>query len=204
MVTFLETQYEMALQRKETKEVLDNLTTRDQRMMLSVINMEVTADIKEQPDSLTESLRSIAQNRMCQIAPLTFQQMDGLNTVLPIGPRKINAFRTLTTESLAVFMPFKVQEIQEKGGMYFGENAISRNLLLCNKQNLQNQAAVVFGVPGSGKSFLTKEQIFMLIDDILICDLAGHENSKITMDIYAKMKYNQPHQLSAVVNSAFG
>ena len=105
-------------------------------------------------------------------------------------------------------MPFKVQEIQEKGGMYFGENAISRNLLLCNKQNLQNHATVVFGVPGSGKSFLTKEQIFMLIantdDDILICDLAGHENSKITMDIYAKVKYNQPHQLSAVVNSAFG
>lgn len=86
MVTFLETQYEMALQRKETKEVLDDLTTRNQRMMLSVINMEVTADIKEQSDSLTESLRSIARNRMCQIAPLTFQQMDGLNTVLPIGP----------------------------------------------------------------------------------------------------------------------
>ena len=113
--------YEMELQRKETKEVLDDLTTRDQRMMLSVITMVVTADTKEQLDSLTESLRSIAQNRMCQIAPLTFQQMDGLNTVLPIGPRKINAFRTLTTESLAVFMPFKVQEIQEKGGMYFGE-----------------------------------------------------------------------------------
>ena len=145
--------------------------------MILSFAMVVTADTKEQLDSLTESLRSIAQNRMCQIAPLTFQQMDGLNTVLPIGPRKINAFRTLTTESLAVFMPFKVQEIQEKGGMYFGENAISRNLLLCNKQNLQNQATVVFGVPGSGKSFLTKEQIFMLIantdDDILICDPEG-------------------------------
>ena len=169
--------YDLELQRKETTEMLNDLTTRDQRMMLSVITMVVTADTKEKLDMLTDTLRSIAQNRMCQIAPLTFQQMDGLNTVLPIGARKINAFRTLTTESLAVFMPFKVQEIQEKGGMYFGENAISRNLLLCNKQNLQNQATVVFGVPGSGKSFLTKEQIFMLIantdDDILICDPEG-------------------------------
>ncbi len=42
---------------------------------------------------------------MCQMATLKYQQMDGLNTVLPIGLRKINAFRTLTTESLAVFMP---------------------------------------------------------------------------------------------------
>ena len=37
--------------------------------------------------------------------------MDGLNTVLPFGVRKIDALRTLTTESLAVFIPFRVQEI---------------------------------------------------------------------------------------------
>ena len=169
--------YDMELQRKEAKEVLDDLTTRDQRLMFAVITMLITADTKEQLDTLTESLRSIAQNRMCQMVPLTFQQLDGLATVLPIGPRKINAFRTLTTESLAVFMPFKVQEIQEKGGMYFGGNTISHNLILCNKQNLQNQATLILGVPGSGKSFLTKEQIFMLIantdDDIMICDPEG-------------------------------
>ena len=34
--------------------------------------------------------------------------------------------------------------------------------------------------------------------------LAGHENSKITMDIYAKAKYNRPEELAAAVNSVFG
>ena len=33
--------------------------------------------------------------------------------------------------------------------------------------------------------------------------LAGHENSKTTMDIYARVKYNKPEQLFDVVNSAF-
>lgn len=33
--------------------------------------------------------------------------------------------------------------------------------------------------------------------------LAGHQHSKITMDIYAKVKYNKPKQLSSVVNKAF-
>ena len=28
--------------------------------------------------------------------------------------------------------------------------------------------------------------------------LAGHENSKTTMDIYAKVKYNKPEKLSSV------
>ena len=31
---------------------------------------------------------------------LKFQQLDGLNTVMPFGVRKIESFRTLTTESL--------------------------------------------------------------------------------------------------------
>ena len=42
------------------------------------------------------------------------------------------------------------------------------------------------------------------IDPKTVQYLAGHENSKITMDIYAKVKYNKPHELLSVVNSAFG
>lgn len=169
--------YDMELQRKESKEFLEDLTTRDQRMFFAVITMVVTADTWDELQSMTEAVQSTARKHMCQMAVLRYQQMDGLNTVLPIGTRRINAFRTLTTESLAVFIPFKVQEIMDKGGIYFGENAISHNLIMCNKENLLNQSAFVLGVPGSGKSFSVKELIAFLIlnteDDILICDPEG-------------------------------
>ena len=46
--------------------------------------------------------------------------------------------------------------------------------------------------------------IYASVDPKTVQYLAGHENSKITMDIYAKVKYNKPEQLSAVVNLAFG
>lgn len=169
--------YDLELQRRETKEFLEDLTTRDKRMMFAVITMMICADTKEQLDADTETILSTARKHMCQMATLKFQQFDGLNTVLPIGTRKINTFRTLTTESLAVFMPFKVQEIMDKGGIYFGENAISHNLIMCNKENLLNQSSFVLGVPGSGKSFSVKELIAFLImntdDDILISDPEG-------------------------------
>ena len=169
--------YDMELQRKETKEFLDDLTTRDQRMMFGVITMVITADTKEQLEADTETILTTARKHMCQMAVLKYQQLDGLNTVLPIGTRRINAFRTLTTESLAVFIPFKVQEIMDEGGIYFGENAISHNLIMCNKAKLLNQSAFLLGVPGSGKSFSAKELITFLIlnteDDILICDPEG-------------------------------
>lgn len=46
--------------------------------------------------------------------------------------------------------------------------------------------------------------IYASVDPKTVQYLAGHENSKMTMDIYAKVKYNKPEKLLSVVNSAFG
>ena len=138
--------YDMELQRKESKEFLDDLTTRDQRMMFATITMVHMADTKEQLDNDTEELQSIARKHLCQLAVLKFQQTDGLNTVLPIGARKIDALRTLTTESLAVFIPFKVQEILHDGGIYYGQNSISNNMIVANRSFLLNGNSFILGV----------------------------------------------------------
>ena len=45
-------------------------------------------------------------------------------------------------------------------------------------------------------------RIYAGIDPKTVQYLAGHENSKVTMDIYAKAKYNKPEELSSVVNNA--
>ena len=169
--------YDMEQQRRETKEYMTDLTSRDQRMMLSVLTIVHLADTKAELDADTDALLKVAADHMCQMTVLRYQQLDGLNTALPIGTRKIDTFRTLTTESLAVFMPFKVQEIQEPGGSYFGENAISHNLILCNMKNLLNQSMMLLGIPGSGKSFFAKLLIVAIAlstkDDIIILDPEG-------------------------------
>ena len=169
--------YDMEQQRRETKEYMTDLTSRDQRMVLSVLTIVHLADTKAELDADTDALLKVAADHMCQMAVLRYQQLDGLNTALPIGTRKIDTFRTLTTESLAVFMPFKVQEIQEPGGIYFGENAISHNLILCNMKNLLNQSMMLLGIPGSGKSFFAKLLIVAIAlstkDDIIILDPEG-------------------------------
>lgn len=45
--------------------------------------------------------------------------------------------------------------------------------------------------------------IYASVDPKTVQYLVGHENSKITMDIYAKVKYNKPYQLLPIVNEAF-
>ena len=103
--------YDLEQQRKETREMLDDLTTRDQRMLFAVVTLVHLADSKEELDSDTETLQSIARKHLCQLAKLSFQQQDGLITALPLGLRRIDALRTLTTEALAVLMPFKAQAV---------------------------------------------------------------------------------------------
>ncbi|MCC0565594.1 ATP-binding protein [Brevibacillus ruminantium] len=166
--------YDMEQQRKESKEFLNDLTTRDQRMMFGLLTMVHIADSKEQLDSDTEALLTTARKHLCQFSTLTYQQMDGLNTVLPYGLRKVHALRTLTTESTAVFIPFRAQEIVHPGGIYYGQNVISKNMIIANRKQLLNGNSFILGVSGSGKSFTAKREIVnqMLAsdDDIILID----------------------------------
>lgn len=166
--------YDMELQRKETKEMLDDLTTRDQRMMFGLVTMVHLADTKEQLDSDTETILTVARKHMCQMSVLRWQQKDGLDTVLPYGLRKIQVLRTLTTESTAVLIPFRAQEIMQAGGIYYGQNAVSKNMIVADRRKLLNGNSFRLGVSGSGKSFSAKEEIVSIAlstdDDILILD----------------------------------
>ena len=45
--------------------------------------------------------------------------------------------------------------------------------------------------------------IYASVDPKTVQDLAGHENSKITMDIYAKAKYNRPKDVAPMLEHVF-
>ena len=117
----------------------------------------------------------MGRKHLCQLGVLKFQQLQALNTVLPFGQRKINVLRTLTTESLAAFMPFKVQEIRHENGIFYGQNTISKNMIIADRKQLLNGNSFILGVSRSGKSFTGKQEIssIMLKDknaDIIIID----------------------------------
>ena len=166
--------YDMEQQRKETKEMLDDLTNRDQRMMFGLVTMVHLADTKEQLDSDTETILTTARKHLCQMSVLRWQQKDGLDTALPYGLRRIRAIRTLTTESTAVLIPFRAQEIMQTGGIYYGQNAVSKNMIVADRRKLLNGNSFRLGVSGSGKSFSAKEEIVSIAlstnDDILVLD----------------------------------
>ena len=166
--------YDMALQRQEAKSFLEELTTNNQKMFLSLLTMVITAPDQETLEQQTEAVQNIAHKYLCQIITAKFQQLDGLNTVLPYGGRHIDALRTLTTRGIAIQIPFRVQEVQERGGLYYGQNMISRNPIIANRRGSLSGHGFYLGITGSGKSFAAKEEIGQIMlstaADILIID----------------------------------
>ena len=133
------------------------------------------ADTLEQLDADTETLQSIVREQLCQFSILSYQQEDGFNTALPYGLRAHQRHpHPHHREPRPSLMPFRVQEIQDTGGIYCGVNAVSKNLLICNRKKLLNPHGFILGVSGSGKSFTMKEFITFIAlstnDDIIIID----------------------------------
>ena len=194
--------YELEQLRAENKEFLDDLSTRDQRMIFANVTLVHMADTLEQLDADTETLQSIGNESLCQFSILRYQQEDGLNTALPYGLRRVKTTRTLTTESAAVLMPFRVQEIQDAGGIFCGVNAVSKNLLICNRKRLLNPHGFILGVSGSGKSFSMKEAITFIAlstnDDIIIID-AEREYGDLTRALggeVIEISPSSPHHIN--------
>ncbi len=169
-----EVPYDMELQRKQLREFLDDLQTRDQRMMLATLTLVHTADTLEELNRNTKAIQAVGQESLCQIGILKIQQLDGLNTVLPVGDKKLCLSRTLTTEALSAFVPFRVQDVKHTHGIYYGQNVESRNMIIADRRNLLNGNSFILGVSGSGKSFAAKSEITNLMlssdADIIILD----------------------------------
>ena len=160
----------------EAQKLLQELQSRNERMFLLTFTVLNTANSLRKLENTVLQAKGIAQKHNCQLVPLDFQQENGLMSLLPLGMNKIEIQRGLTTSSLAIFVPFTTQELFQRGAgaFYCGVNALSGNLIMVDRLRQKNPNGLILGVPGSGKSFSAKREMFSVYlltnDDIIICD----------------------------------
>ncbi len=166
-----EISYNKRIEKKEIEEIMDDVRENDQCLYYVAVTIILMADTKEELDSMTETVETIGKRNSVTIEEHYLKQREALNTALPIGVRQVKTMRTMLTQSLAVLMPFNVQELNDKGGCYYGINQVSKNINIGNRKKLINGNGFVFGVPGSGKSFFCKMEmgsVFLGSDDEII------------------------------------
>ena len=177
--------YDLEQQRKETREMLDDLTSRDQRMMFAVVTLVHLADSKEELDSDTELLQSTARKHLCQLTTLNWQQADGLVTALPLGLRRIDALRTLTTEAYVTdCISKKVKKNQGERAMYYVENnhpaIISREVFNQVRNEMTRRSSKRKVLQKRGKTELGKYSGKYALTELLVCGECGSPYKRVT------------------------
>ena len=160
---------------EEATKLLDLLENKNQRMFKVTMLVYTYADDEETLQDNAFQIMATARKNNVKIDKLDLRQREGINSIMPVGKNHVNIERTLTTASTAIFVPFTTMELYQKGGMYYGLNALSRNLIFFNRYSLKAPNGVILGTPGSGKSFAAKrEMINVLLNDpnaeVLIID----------------------------------
>ena len=169
-----EISYNKRIEKKEIEEIMDDVRENDQCLYYVAVTIILMADSKEELDSMTETVETIGKRNSVTIEGHYLKQREALNTALPIGVRQVETMRTMLTQSLAVLMPFNVQELNDGSGCYYGINQVSKNINIGNRKKLINGNGFVFGVPGSGKSHFCKMELGQVFlggeDEIIIID----------------------------------
>ena len=169
-----EISYNKRIEKKEIEEIMDDVRENDQCLYYVAVTIILMADSKEELDSITETVETIGKRNSVTIEEHYLKQREALNTALPIGVRQVETMRTMLTQSLAVLMPFNVQELNDGSGCYYGINQVSKNINIGNRKKLINGNGFVFGVPGSGKSHFCKMELGQVFlggeDEIIIID----------------------------------
>lgn len=159
----------------EAKNLLKELQSRNEKMFNITFLVMNYAPSKRKLDNAIMYAAGVASRYNCKLVKLDYQQEEGFVSSLPLGINQIKIERGLTTSSTAIFVPFTTQELFQGGeSLYYGLNALSNNMIMCDRKLLKNPNGLILGTPGSGKSFSAKREItnaFLITnDDIIICD----------------------------------
>ena len=164
-------------QRDAMVSVYDKITIKDQKLFMTNMQILIKAESFEELNNNLEVIESTLKRSGCIKGEMAWEQEHGMCDCLPVGyQRKFGWLRTMPSESVAIFMPFNVKEMQMENSVYYGLNMLSHNIILFDRmKGLVNPSGFVLACPGSGKSFTVKREIvnvFLGYDDadILVID----------------------------------
>ena len=164
-------------QRDAMVSVYDKITMKDQKLFMTNMQILIKAESYEELNNNLEIIESTLKRSGCIKGEMAWEQEHGMCDCLPIGyQRKFGWMRTMPSESVAIFMPFNVKEMQMENSVYYGLNMLSHNIILFDRmKGLVNPSGFVLACPGSGKSFTVKREIVNVFlgyedADILVID----------------------------------
>lgn len=124
----------------------------------------ITANSFEELEDQSVRVQEVASEMLIEMKPLLWQQLEGIQNILPLGHNSLQFQRTLTSEATAVNVPFNSKDFNHEKSLFYGVNLVSKNAIFCDRKKLINGNGCVLATSGAGKSFNVKT----LIEQVLI------------------------------------
>ena len=141
------------------KELKDKILRGQEKLFQVSIYMTLTAKTLSELDKLTTLLETVMSQRLFYIRTATFQQLDGLQSILPRGENKLDQKRNLDSSSAALTFPFVSSELVQESGILYGINKSNNSLVIIDRFALTNANSIIFAQSGAGKSYTAKVEI---------------------------------------------
>lgn len=162
-------------EKEKLDQFMKELDSLDDHYFNTTILVLFLADSKEELVQIEDKLKNIASLKSLTLKSCFAMQKEALNSALIYGIQEFKRVVNLSSSCLAMFMPFKTQELNDENGVYYGINQLSQNAIFADKKKLKNHNGMILGQSGSGKSVFSKSEMISVYlnnptDQILIVD----------------------------------
>ncbi len=140
-------------------ELKDKILRGQEKLFQVSIYMTISAESLVELQKLTTLLETVMSTRLFYIKTATFQQVEGLQSILPRGENLLDQKRNLDSSSAALTFPFVSSELVQESGILYGINRSNNSLVIIDRFSLTNANSIIFAQSGSGKSYTAKVEI---------------------------------------------
>lgn len=140
-------------------ELRDKIQRGQEKLFQMSIYMAITAQSEAELENVTKLLETELSARLFFVKPMKYQQIEGLQSVLPRGEDVLNQKRNLDSSSAALTFPLMSSEMVQESGILYGVNKSNNSLVILDRFALNNANSIIFAQSGSGKSYATKVEI---------------------------------------------
>ena len=151
----------------------------------------ITANSFEELEDQTVRVQEVAAEMLIEMKPVLWQQLEGVQNILPLGHNSLQFQRTLTSEATAVNVPFNSKDFNHEKSLFYGVNLVSKNAIFCDRKKLINGNGCVLATSGAGKSFNVKtiiEQILIRYPEDEICIIEPQNEYGGLLEVFGGQK----------------
>lgn len=140
-------------------ELKDKIQRGQEKLFQVSIYMALMADSLSELNKVTTLLETAMSTRLFYTKVASFQQIEGLQSILPRGENLLGQKRNLDSSSAALTFPFVSSELVQESGILYGINKYNNSLVIVDRFSLNNANCIIFAQSGSGKSYTAKVEI---------------------------------------------